>query len=88
MSEEIQLYKTSDLYFSAYLCSSGVELHSHEAIEGFKQKKKVIFMFDLTEEELKEHKVGYFNRKGKVIAKDYVESFRELKEKCFKRIND
>lgn len=66
-------YKTSDLYFSAYLKVAGVELLGTE-----RQDRKVIFIFRKIET-IKELKREYFNRTAKVVALNYVDEIRSMK---------
>jgi hypothetical protein len=67
------LYKTSDLYFAAYLKTSGLELLKTE-MEG----SKVVFVFEKPES-FKELKRSYFNRTSRVPALTFVDEVRSMK---------
>lgn len=66
-------YKTSDLYFSAYLKTAGVPFLSTE-----REGRKVIFVFERVEG-IKDLKREYFNRTAKVPALTFVDEVRSLK---------
>lgn len=66
-------YKTSDLYFSAYLKVAGVELLGTE-----KSGNKVIFIFRKVDS-IRDLKKEYFNRTAKVVALSYVDEIRSMK---------
>ena len=67
------LYKTSDLYFAAYLKVVGMELLKTE-LEG----RKVVFVFE-KKSSFKDLKREFFNRTSRVIALSYVDEIRSLK---------
>lgn len=71
-SEENQ-YRTSDLYFSAYLKAAGVAFLTTE-----RDGRKVVFVFERTDS-LKDLKREYFNRSAKVTALTFVDEIRSLK---------
>ena len=66
-------YKTSDLYFAAYLKVAGIELLGTERIG-----RKVVFIFRKTDS-ISDLKRGYFNRSAKVLALNYVDEIRSMK---------
>lgn len=79
MKEEAQkTYRTSDLYFSAFLCSQEV------FFQGIERKKdgKVIFLFLIDEESLENDKELFFGARGEVNAYRFVENIRRLKSIC------
>ena len=67
------LYKTSDLYFAAYLKTTGMELLKTE-VEG----RKVIFVFE-KHHSFKDLKREYFNRTSRVPALTFVDEIRSMK---------
>jgi len=72
--QEVELkYKTSDLYFAAYLKVAGVELLGTE-----REGRKVIFVFRKTDS-ISDLKKGYFNRSARVLALNYVDEIRSMK---------
>ncbi len=66
-------FKTSDLYFSAYLKTAGVPLLTTE-----RNDRKVIFVFERVDG-IKDLKREYFNRSAKVPALTFVDEIRSLK---------
>ena len=66
-------YKTSDLYFAAYLKVAGIELLGTE-----REGRKVVFLFRKTDS-IPDLKRGYFNRSSKVLALNYVDEIRSMK---------
>lgn len=73
MYSEENKYRTSDLYFSAYLKAAGVAFLTTE-----RDGRKVIFVFERTDS-LKDLKREYFNRSAKVPALTFVDEIRSLK---------
>jgi hypothetical protein len=71
------LYKTSDLYFAAYLKTSGVELLKTELVG-----RKVMFVFEKPPS-FKDLKREYFNRTSRVPALTFVDEIRSLKNMTF-----
>ena len=67
------LYKTSGLYFAAYLKTAGVALKSTE-LNG----RRVIFIFE-RHDSLRDLKREYFNRTSKVPALTFVDEIRSMK---------
>jgi len=67
-------FKTTDLYFAAYLKAAGVQL-----LETERQRKKVIFVFDNSLGGVKDLKNQYFNRTAKLAALTYVDEIRAMK---------
>jgi hypothetical protein len=81
--EEIEdQYKTSDLYFAAYLKVAGLEFLFTE-----KQGRKVIFVFRKTDS-IQDLKRGYFNRSTKVLALNYVDEIRSMKSLTYMAKSD
>lgn len=70
-------YRTSDLYFAAYLRHAGVHLIRTERIE-----KRVFFIFEETDG-IADLKVQYFNRSAKVSALTFVDEIRNMKALLF-----
>jgi hypothetical protein len=66
-------YRTSDLYFAAYLKVAGVKL-----IETANDKGRVIFIFELGDG-LRDLRNQYFNRIAKVPALTYADEIRSMK---------
>lgn len=68
-----QDYRTTDLYFAAYLKATGLEFEGVHRSSG-----KVYFIFDYPED-LKELKKLYFGRTGQVSALTYADELQALK---------
>ena len=77
------LYRTSDIYFSAYLCAIDLPLQTTETTKAPDGGKKVIFVFSLPEAELPKLKASYFGGGGTVKAVKFVNHLRSLKSLCF-----
>lgn len=73
-------FRTSDLYFAAYLQTAGVEMKSTERLES-----KVFFIFDTSLANIEELKAAWFNNTGKVAANPYAHCIKTLKSVCHMR---
>ena len=81
---ECIFYRTSDIYFSAYLCALDVPLHTTESEKSDNaMNKKIIFIFKVPEKELPRLKASYFGGTGTVKALKMVQQLRSLKSMCF-----
>ena len=78
-----KLYRTSDIYFSAYLCSLDFPLEATESQQSPDGHKKVVFVFKATDEHLRNAKTGFFGGGGTVKARKFVDNIRSLKSLCF-----
>ena len=71
-------FKTSDLYFAAYLRVAGVDLIG--TVRDEKDRKRIWFLFDKSGPvSLRDLKAEYFNRKSKVAALSFVDEIRVMK---------
>lgn len=68
-----ETYRTSDIYYAAYLKVAGV-FHADTVREG----SRVYFIFDQVEG-LRDLKNQYFNRTAKISALAYADEIRNLK---------
>jgi hypothetical protein len=66
-------YRTSDLYYAAYLKVAGVQL-----IDTEREGHRVFFVFEHTPT-IKDLKTEYFNRTSKVPALTYADEIRTMK---------
>lgn len=73
MSEPDTNYKTSDLYFSAFLRVAGVKF-----LEAVRENGRFFFTFE-NGEAIRDLKREYFNRTAKVSALDYADEIRNMK---------
>jgi len=72
-------FKTSDLYFAAYLKAAGVEMkRTDRAADG----GRILFVFDTSVSNVEELKDAWFNNTGKVIANNYAYHIKNLKSVC------
>jgi len=72
------LYRTSDLYFSSYLCALDIPMVASE-MEGGKDSPKVVFVFKIPRGDLPRLKTSYFGGTGTIKARKFVDSLRSLK---------
>lgn len=80
MSDKETLYRTSDIYFSSYLCALDIPLTTTE--RDTRNRSKVIFVFKLAESNLTRLKAQYFGGQGTVKARQFADSLRSLKSMC------
>jgi hypothetical protein len=81
--KKIALYRTSDIYFSAYLMALDVPLKTTEKETGGDGGRKVVFVFVIPEGEIGRLKAQYFGGSGTVRARRFVDNLRNLKSMCF-----
>lgn len=82
-TNKMRLYKTSDIYFSAFLASLDIPLLTTEADKSAEGDKKIVFVFKLPEMDLQRVKSSYFGGTGTVKARRFVDNIRSLKSMCF-----
>jgi len=76
--KKMVLYRTSDIYFSAYLCALDlVLLTTEQEREG--DKTKMVFVFSLPIPDIPRLKASYFGGTGQVQARKFVDALRSLK---------
>lgn len=73
--------KSSDLYLSAFLLTSGVRLLGTEKVGS-----RVFFLFE-AHPEITQLKRVYYNNTGRVPAREFVDNVRLLKDRVFKEIS-
>lgn len=66
-------YRTSDLYYAAFLRVAGVKFLEAVRVEG-----RVYFLFE-NSDGMRDLKREYFNRSAKVSALDYADEVRNMK---------
>lgn len=76
--QNAQEFRTSDLYFAAYLKTAGVIMKRTERVDG----GKVQFVFDTSIANIDELTQGWVNDTGKVSANSYAYHVRSLKSVC------
>lgn len=77
------LYRTSDIYFSAYLSSLDFSLVTTERGPAADGGEKVVFLFSIPEVDLPKVKASYFGGTGTVKARKFVDNLRSLKSMCY-----
>lgn len=71
-------FRTSDLYFAAYLQVAGVQMLKTDR----NGSGKVTFIFDTSIANIEELKAAWFNQSGKVSALPYANAIKSLKSIC------
>jgi len=71
-------FRTSDLYFAAYLQVAGVTMTRHDR----NGTGKVSFIFDTSISNMDELKNAWFSQTGKVAALPYANAVKTLKSIC------
>lgn len=66
-------YRTSDMYYAAYLKVAGVPFQGTT-----KEERRTFFLFE-DSENLKDLKVAYFNSTSKVAALSYADAIKAMK---------
>ncbi len=75
-------FRTSDLYFAAYLQTAGVEMKKTERDT---DNGKIYFVFDTSICNIEELKQGWFNNTAKVPANPFAFNIKTLKSLCHTR---
>lgn len=75
-------YRTSDLYFSAYLRSIDFPLVTTEQVTTANGGRKVVFVFNIEEADLARAKALYFGGSATVKARVFVDNLKGLKQMC------
>ena len=78
-----KLYRTSDIYFAAYLCSMDFPLQTTEREPTSDGKGKLVFVFKVPDTDLGKVKASFFGGSGTVKARKFVDNIRSLKQMCF-----
>jgi hypothetical protein len=81
--QQNKLYRTSDIYFSAYLCALDFSLITTETEKAINGSKKIVFVFEMRDEHLRAAKAQFFGGNGTVKARKFVDNIRSLKSMCF-----
>ena len=76
-------YKTSDIHFSGFLGALDIPLVNTEKEKTGDNRFKVVFVFKVPANALRQLKTQYFGGKGTVKALRFVEQLRSLKSMCF-----
>lgn len=77
-AQKAEDFRTSDLYFAAYLQVAGVQMVRPER----NGSGKVTFVFDTSVSNIDELKNAWFSQSGKVPALPYANAIKALKSIC------
>lgn len=77
--QQAEEYRTSDLYYAAYLQVAGVPMIRTDRNNG---GNKISFVFDSSVANLEELKRAWFSRQGKIEALLYADAIKSLKSVC------
>jgi len=80
------LYRTSDIYFSAYLCSIDVPLQASENESDEHGRRRVVWVFKMPAGDgvgIKRMKSAYFGGTATVKVRQFVDNLKSLKSMCF-----
>jgi len=80
---ETMIYRTSDLYFSAYLCAVDISMTTTENDKNENGMKKIVFVFRVPKKDFDRLKAQFFGGSGTVKVQKYVQSLKNLKSLCF-----
>ena len=78
-----KLYRTSDIFFSAFLETIGIPLVTTEIGQSSNGGRKVIFLFSVSDSDLIRLRSLYFGGTGTVKARLFVDNLKNLKQICF-----
>ncbi len=68
-------YRTSDLYYAAFLKTAGVPLY-----DTVRESGKVVFLFEPQDSQvMRDLKRGYFGSSAKVLALDFAQAVKLMK---------
>ena len=82
-NKKMILYRTSDIYFSSFLSALDLDLVTTEKEKVNRDRKKVIFVFKVPEEDLGRLKTLFFGGSGTVKGLKYANALKTLKQMCF-----
>lgn len=83
MTGKAALYRTSDIHFSAYLCSIDLELVTTEEDTDDDGKRKLIFVFRTDGSDIGRLKASYFSGHATVKVRQFVDNLRALKSMVY-----
>jgi len=83
MDKDFAIYRTSDIYFSAYLSALDICLDRTESQDNDVGKKKIIFVFRVPRQDLNRLKASFFGGTGTVKALKICQQLRTLKQMCY-----
>lgn len=82
-SKKMTLYKTSDIYFAAYLCSIELDMVTTETESGNDGNRKLVFVFKVPESDIARLKASFFGGHATVKVRTFVDNLRALKSMVY-----
>lgn len=76
---KMTLYRTSDIYFAAFLCAIDIELLTSEPEKGNDGGRKLVFVFKVPDNEIRRLKASFFGGQATVKVRRYVDYLKNLK---------
>ena len=77
------LYRTSDIYYAAFLCAIDITLESTEQETTESGHRKIIFVFRVPIADLHRLKTSFFGGTATVKVQKFVQALRNLKSLCY-----
>jgi hypothetical protein len=83
-----ELYRTSDIYFAAFLCSVDVPMQGSEWEEvprgpgDRRSPRKLVWVFKLPKGAVGKLRSSFFSNSGTVKARQYADNLKSLKQMC------
>jgi hypothetical protein len=82
-SKKLALYRTSDIYFAAYLCSIELEMVTTEQEAGGDGNRKLVFVFRIPSSDIGRLKASFFGGYATVKVRTFVDNLRALKSMVY-----
>ena len=79
-------YKTSDIYFAAYLCAVDVPLQASEwesVNRDDRKDRKLVWVFKVQEGSIGKLRASFFSGNGTVKARKFADNLKSLKQMCY-----
>lgn len=80
--DEYTFFRTTDIYFAAYLCAIDISLESTDRSDD-SSNNKVVFIFKIPKKDFERIKSGFFGGGATVKVQNFIQSYRNLKTMCF-----
>jgi len=82
-NKKMTLYRTSDIYFSSYLCCIDLEMVTTEEEPGNDGGRKLVFVFRVPESDIGRLKASFFGGHATVKVRPFVDNLRALKSMVY-----
>ena len=80
---KVTLYRTSDIYFAAYLNAVDIRMVTTEEGQGGNGARKLVFVFDVGEVDISRIKSSYFSGHATVVARALIDNIKALKSMVY-----